>query len=135
MKKVIFVLFFATLFFSCDEKDKPTPEPELSGKVTGTYKINMLKVDGESYPLDRADIIVDFEKFSSEVVTGTMKVAIDGEAEPDENLGSINLKNAGSTGVDLYEGTTKIGNVSKENVLSIYVDFEGTQFEMQGNKR
>ena len=135
MKKVIFVLFFATLFFSCDDKDKPTPEPELSGKVTGTYKINMLKVDGESYPLDRADIIVDFEKFSSEVVTGTMKVAIDGEAEPDENLGSINLKNAGSTGVDLYEGTTKIGNVSKENVLSIYVDFEGTQFEMQGNKR
>jgi len=135
MKKVIFVLFFATLFFSCDDKDKPTPEPELSGKVTGAYKITMLKVDGESYPLDRADITVNFEKFSSEVVTGTMKVAIDGEAEPDENLGSINLKNAGSTGVDLYEGTTKIGNVSKENVLSIYVDFEGTQFEMQGDKR
>ncbi|WP_221390231.1 hypothetical protein [Dyadobacter sp. NIV53] len=135
MKKVIFVLLFATLFFSCDEKNKPAPEPELSGKVTGTYKINMLKIDGVNYPLDHADITVGFEKFSSEIVTGTMKAAIDGEVEPDEDLGNINLKNAGSTGVDLYEGTTKIGNVSKENVLSIYVDFEGTQFEMQGNKR
>lgn len=135
MKKIVYLLLFAPLFFSCEEKDKPVPAPELSGQVTGTYKINVLKVDGESYPLDRADIAVEFEKFSAEVVTGKMKVAIDGQSEPDEDLGVINLKSAGSTGVDLYEGTTKIGNVSKGNVLSIYVDFEGSQFEMLGNKR
>ena len=135
MKKIIFILFFAALFFSCEEKDKPTPSPELSGQVIGNYKVNSLKVDGVKYSLDRAEILIELQKFSSEVVTGTMKVKIDGDSEPNEDLGTINLKNSGSTGIDLYEGTTKIGNLSKENVLSIFVEYEDSEFEMIANKR
>ena len=134
MKNFILVLFFTTLLFSCEENDKPAPSPELSGQVAGKYQVTKLKVDGVNYPLDRADIDLELEKFSSEVITGTMSVEIDGEPEPDEDLGTINLKNAGSTGIDLYEGTTKIGNL-KDKVLSIYVDFEGQQFEMLADKR
>ena len=135
MKKIIFILFFAALFFSCEDKDKPVPSPELSGQVTGNYKVNSLKVDGVKYSLERAEILIELQKFSSEVVTGTMKVKIDGDSEPNEDLGAINLKNAGSTGIDLYEGTTKIGNLSKDNVLSIFVEYEDSEFEMIANKR
>lgn len=135
MKKIIFILFFATLFFSCEDKDKPAPTPELSGQVIGNYKVNSLKVDGVKYSLDRAEILIELQKFSSEIVTGTMKVKIDGDSEPNEDLGTINLKNAGSTGIDLYEGTTKIGNLSKENVLSIFVEYDDSEFEMIANKR
>ena len=133
MKKYIFILFFASLFFSCEEKDKPAPE--LSSQVAGRYSVNKLKVDGVNYPLDRAEVVVELAKSGSDAVTGVMKVKIDGEAEPDEEIGTLNLKGVGSTGVDIYEGTAKVGNVSRDNVLSIFVEFEGQEFEMIANKR
>ena len=133
MKKFIFILFFASLFFSCEEKDKPAPE--LSSQVVGKYTVNKLKVDGVNYPLDRAEVIVELARFGTETVTGVMKVKIDGEPEPDEEIGTLTLKGVGSIGVDIYEGTVKVGNVSKDNVLSIFVDFEGQEFEMIATKR
>jgi hypothetical protein len=134
MKKIFLLLSLTALFFSCEEK-KDEVAPELSGQVVGTYAVTELKVDGVKYPLDKADISIILKKFSSEVVSGVMTLKLDGTSEPDENLGTINLKNAGSTGIDLYEGTEKVGNISKENVLSIYVVFEGQDFEMIAKKK
>lgn len=132
MKKIFLVLFLTTLFFSCkDDKDKD-PAPELSAQVAGTYNVNKLVIDGTNVSLTdaKATIIVQLDKFSAEVVSGKMKLKIDGVSEPDEDLGTLNLKSAGSTGVDIYEGTTKVGNVDKSDKLTIYVEYDGSDYEM-----
>lgn len=135
MKNIFFLLFFTTLMFACDDKDKD-PSPELSAQVAGNYKVTKLTVDGVDQPLEtaKATIIVQLEKFSSEVVTGKMKMKIDGVSEPDEDLGTLNLKNVGSTGVDIYEGTQKVGNI-KSNKLSIFVELDGSEIEMLADKQ
>ncbi|TLU90557.1 hypothetical protein [Dyadobacter sediminis] len=132
MKKIFLFLFLIPFFFAC--KDDKDPAPELSAQVAGTYKVSKLTVDGDSYPLDQVEIIVQLDKSSPETVTGEMRLKIDGEAEPDSDLGTLNLKNVGSMGVDVYEGTTKVGNI-KSDVLTLFVEFEGQNFEMVANKR
>lgn len=135
MKNIFLLLFFATLMFACDDKDKD-PSPELSAQVAGNYKVTKLTVDGEDQPLElaKAVVIVQLDKFSSEVVTGKMKVKLDGVSEPDEDLGTLNLKSAGSTGIDIYEGTEKVGNI-KSNKLSIFVVLDGSEIEMLAEKQ
>jgi hypothetical protein len=134
MKKIFLILFLIPFFFACkDDKDKD-PAPELSAQVAGTYKVSKLAVDGESYPLDLVEILIQLDKSAPEAVTGEMRLKIDGEAEPDSDLGTLNLKNVGSMGIDVYEGTTKVGNI-KSDVLTLFVEFEGQNFEMVANKR
>ncbi len=93
-------------------------------------------MDGDDYPLEvaKASITIQLDKFSAEVVTGKMKVTIDGDREPDEDLGTLNLKNAGSTGIDIYENTEKVGNL-KDDKLNIFVVFEGQEVEMIATKQ
>ncbi|MCE7067957.1 hypothetical protein [Dyadobacter sp. CY326] len=134
MKKIFLILFLSTLFFACEKDKDKDPAPELSAQVVGTYKITELKIDGTKQPLEGAVITVQLDKFSSEVVTGKMKLKLDGVSEPDEDLGSIALKNAGSTGIDLYEGTEKIGSI-KSGKLNIFVVYEGQEIEMIGDKQ
>ncbi len=139
MKKITFfknifaLLLLSTLMFACEEKDKDV-SPELSSKVEGSYKVTRAKVDGEERSLEGATIIVELDKFSSEVVTGKLKATIEGDREPDEDLGTLNLKNAGSTGIDIYEGIDKVGNV-KDDKLNIFVVFEGVEYEMTATKQ
>ena len=134
LKNIFVMMLLAATLFACEDKDKD-PSPELSSQVAGSYKVTKLTVDGEDYPLEvaNASIIVQLDKFSSEVVTGKMKVKIDGDSEPDEDLGTLNLKNAGSTGIDIYEGTEKVGNV-KSGKMSIFVVYGGQDFEMIAEK-
>ena len=134
MKKIFLILFLIPFFFACkDDKDKD-PAPELSAQVAGTYKVSKLTVDGESYPLDLVEIIIQLDKSAPEAVTGEMRLKINGEAEPDSDLGTLDLKSAGSMGIDVYEGTTKVGNI-KSDVLTLFVTFEDQDFEMVANKR
>nr|WP_295927146.1 hypothetical protein [uncultured Dyadobacter sp.] len=135
LKNIFVMMILAIFMFACDDKDKD-PSPELSSQVEGSYKVTKLTVDGEERSLEaaKAVIVVQLNKFSSEIVTGKMKVKIDGDAEPDENLGTLNLKNAGSTGIDIYEGTDKVGNV-KSGKMSIFVVYEGEDLEMIAEKQ
>lgn len=133
LKNIFALLLLSTLMFACEEKDKDV-SPELSSKVTGTYKVTKLKVDGRERSLDDATVVVQLDKFSSEVVTGKLKATIDGDREPDEDLGTLNLKNAGSSGIDIYEGTDKVGTV-KDNRLNIFVVFEGEEFDIIAEKQ
>ena len=133
MKKIFLLLLSTTLFFACEEKDKD-PSPELSAQVAGNYKLTKLEIDGQNIPLTKASVELDFKKFSAEVVTGIISGKIDGD-EVEEDLGTLNLKNAGSTGIDIYDGTEKVGNLDKSNKLSIFVEFEGQDFEMIAEKR
>lgn len=135
LKNIFVMTILATFMFACDDKDKD-PSPELSSQVEGSYKVTKLTVDGKERSLEvaKAVIVVQLNKFSSEIVTGKMKVKIDGDAEPDENLGTLNLKNAGSTGIDIYEGTDKVGNV-KSGKMSIFVVYEGEDLEMIAEKQ
>jgi hypothetical protein len=137
MKKIFLMLFLTTLFFSCKDDKEKDPSPELAAQVAGNYKVSKLTVDGTELPLElvKAEVIVQLDKFSAEVVTGRMKMKIDGVSEPDEDFGTLTLKNAGSTGVDLYEATTKVGNVDKSNKLSMYVEFEGSDYEIIAQKQ
>ncbi|GGH40937.1 hypothetical protein ACN9ML_25640 [Dyadobacter endophyticus] len=135
LKNIFALLLLSTLMFACEDKDKDV-SPELSSKAAGIYKVTKLTVDGKDYPLDiaKASITIELDKFSSDVVTGKMKMTIDGDREPDENLGTLNLKNAGSTGIDIYEGTDKVGNV-KDDKLNIFVVFEGDEYEMAATRQ
>ncbi|TLV00691.1 hypothetical protein [Dyadobacter luticola] len=135
MKRILFLLLSTTLLFSCDKDKDKDPAPELSAQVAGSYKVTKLEVDGQNVPLTNASIGIVLEKFSAEVVTGKMKVKVNGESEPDEDLGTLNLKNAGSTGIDIYEGTEKVGNLDKSNKLTIFVVFEGQDYEMAAEKQ
>ena len=133
MKKIFLLLLSTTLFLACEEKNKD-PSPELSAQVAGNYKLTKLEIDGQNIPLTKASVELDFKKFSAEVVTGIISGKIDGD-EVEEDLGTLNLKNAGSTGIDIYDGTEKVGNLDKSNKLSIFVEFEGQDFEMIAEKR
>jgi hypothetical protein len=137
MKKILLFLFVTTLFFSCKDDKEKDPAPELSAQVAGSYKVSKLTVDGDEVPLDQANalITVQLEKFSAEVVSAKMKVKLDGVSEPDENIGTLNLKNAGSSGIDIYEGTEKVGNIDKSDKLSIFVVYEGSDLEMIAQKQ
>ena len=134
MKKILLILFLSTLFFACEEDKAKDPAPELAAQVAGTYKVTELNVDGTNKPLNGAAITVLLDKFSAEVVTAKMKLKLDGVSEPDEDLGTLNLKNAGSTGIDIYEGTEKVGSV-RSNKLNIFVVFDGQEIEMIADKQ
>ncbi|WP_229204166.1 hypothetical protein [Dyadobacter alkalitolerans] len=134
MKKIFLILFLSTLFFACEKDKDKDPAPELAAQVAGTYKVTELNVDGVKTPLNGAVITVQLDKFSAEVVTAKMKANIDGVSEPDEDLGTLNLKNSGSTGIDIYEGTEKVGSV-KSNKLNIFVVFEDQEIEMIADKQ
>lgn len=134
MKKIFLILFLSTLFFACEEDKDKNPTPELAAQVAGTYRVTELNVDGTNKPLDGAVITVQLDKFSAEVVTAKMKLKLDGVPEPDEDLGTLNLKNAGSTGIDIYEGTEKVGSV-KSSKLNIFVVFDGQEIEMIADKQ
>lgn len=134
MKKIFLILFLSTSFFACQKDKDKDPAPELAAQVAGSYKVTELNVDGVKKPLNGAVITVQLDKFSAEVVTAKMKAKIDGVSEPDEDLGTLNLKNSGSTGIDIYEGTEKVGSV-KSNKLNIFVVFENQEIEMIANKQ
>ncbi|MCF2491216.1 hypothetical protein [Dyadobacter sp. CY347] len=134
MKKIFLILFLSTLFFACKKDKDKDPAPELAAQVAGTYKVTELNVDGVKRPLNGSLITVHLDKFSAEVVTAKMKAKVDGVSEPDEDLGTLNLKNSGSTGIDIYEGTEKVGSV-KSNKLNIFVVFEGQDIEMIADKQ
>ena len=134
MKKIFLILFLSTLFFACEEDKDKNPAPELAAQVAGTYHVTKLNVDGNNRPLNGAVITVQLDKFSAEVVAAKMKLKLDGVSEPDEDLGTLNLKNAGSTDVDIYEGTEKIGSV-KSGKLNIFVVFDDQEIEMIADKQ
>lgn len=134
MKKIFLILFLSTLFFACEEDKDKDPVPELAAQVAGTYHVTKLNVDGNNRPLNGAVITVQLDKFSAEVVAAKMKLKLDGVSEPDEDLGTLNLKNAGSTGIDIYEGTEKIGSV-KSGKLNIFVVFDDQEIEMIADKQ
>ena len=133
LKNIFVMMILAIFMFACEDKDKD-PSPELSAQVEGSYKVTELTVDGKERSLEDAVIIVQLNKLASETVTGKMKVKIEGDSEPDENLGTLNLKNAGSTGIDIYEGAEKVGNV-KSGKMSIFVVYEGEDLEIIAEKQ
>ncbi|MCE6988269.1 hypothetical protein [Dyadobacter sp. CY323] len=135
MKKIFLLLLSTTLFFACEEDKDKNPSPELSAQVAGNYKLTKLEIDGQNIPLTKATVQLEFKKFSAEVVTGTISGIIDGQDEVEEDLGALNLKSVGSTGIDIYDGTQKVGNLDKSDKLSIFVEFEGQEFEMIAEKR
>ncbi|GGM76611.1 hypothetical protein GCM10010967_05270 [Dyadobacter beijingensis] len=135
LKNIFALLLLSTMMFACEEKDKDV-SPELSSKVAGSYKVTRMTEDGEEYPLERAKakVTVELEKFSAEVVTAKMTLSLDGVRQPDEEVGTLTLKNAGSTGVDIYEGTDKVGNV-KDGKLNIFVIYDGAEIEVTATKQ
>ncbi len=134
MKKFLLTgLIFVSLAGCKKDKD---PEPDLAARASGTFIASKFTYGGVNIPLvSGTEIAIVFQKATAETVTGTMKLKIEGEAEPDEPLGTLTVKDAGASGVDLYESSTRIGNVSKDNQLTLSGDAEGVFFEIIAKKQ
>lgn len=132
MKNFFLIVLIVTLF-SCETPGEAAPE--LSARVEGTYKATRLTSDGVILSLENAELLIVLEKSSSETVNGIMKLKLNGTAEPDDSIGTILLKDAGSSGVDLYEGAVRVGNVSKSNQLTVAVVSEGATVKILAEKQ
>lgn len=136
MKKLLFLVFIIAGLQGC-KKDKDEPAPELSARAAGTYKASKLTYGGVDLPITTAgsELLIVLEKAGSETVTGKMKLKIDGESEPDESLGTLILKDAGDSGIDLYESSVRVGNISKSNQLTISAADEGIAIEVVAQRQ
>ena len=131
--KNFFLIVLIAFFFSCETPSDVTPE--LSSRVEGTYKATKLTSDGTILSLENVELLIVLEKSSPETVNGIMKLKLNGASEPDDSIGTLLLKDAGSAGVDLYGGNLKVGNVSKSNQLTVAVISDGTAVKVLAEKR
>ncbi|WP_254562464.1 hypothetical protein [Dyadobacter diqingensis] len=138
MKKLLLLLTLTTFIFSCTDKDKkdPEPAPELSTLVQGSYKATKLKIDGENKPLvNGRSITMVFTKSTATEVNGIMKYTTEDGDSGAEDLGDVLLKDKGDNGIDLYDGSEKVGNVSKDNLLTVSVFSDGSQIDIVATKK
>ncbi len=118
------------------KKDKKDPEPELAARASGTFTASKFTYGGVNIPLvSGTEIIIVLQKATSETVTGTMKYKIGGQAQPDEALGTLIVKDAGGSGVDYYESSSRVGNLSKDNQLTLSGNADGAFFEIIATKQ
>ncbi|KAA0991202.1 hypothetical protein [Dyadobacter aurulentus] len=135
MKKFFVLLIPAGLLFSCvKEGESKPPAPDPGAQIAGSYKVTTLEIDGKSVLLNDAGICFQLDRFSSQMVTGTMKVTLGKDREPDEILGTMHLSSTGSSGFDLYEHTRKIGSVDKARTLLISVFYKGQAIQIAARK-
>lgn len=138
MKKLLLLLTLTIFIFSCTDKDKkdPEPAPELSTLVQGSYKATKLKIDGENKPLvNGRSITMVFTKSTATEVNGIMKYTTEDGDSGAEDLGDVLLKDKGDNGIDLYDGSEKVGNVSKDNLLTVSVFSDGSQIDIVATKK
>lgn len=134
MKKILLMGFLFVSFAAC-KKDKD-PDPDLATRASGTFIASKFTYGGVNIPLvSGTEIVIVFQRTDAESVTGTMKVRLEGQSEPDEPLGTLAVKDAGPSGVDLYEAGRRIGNVSKDKQLTLSGDAEGVFFEIIAKKQ
>jgi hypothetical protein len=135
MKTLLLLLTLITFTFSCTDKDKKDPEPELSTRIQGSYKATRLKIDGENKPLvDGRSITMVFTKTTATEVTGIMKYTTEDGDSGAEDLGDVILRDKGDSGIDLFDGPEKVGNVSKDNILTVSVFSDGSQVDIVATK-
>jgi hypothetical protein len=138
MKKLLLLLTLTIFIFSCTDKDKkdPEPAPELSTLVQGSYKATKLKIDGENKPLiNGRSITMVFTKSTATEVNGIMKYTTEDGDSGAEDLGDVILKDKGDNDIDLYDGSEKVGNVSKDNLLTVSVFSDGSQIDIVATKK
>lgn len=138
MKKLLLLLTLTTFVFSCKDKDKkdPEPAPELSTRVEGSYKATKLTMNGEDQALiNGRSITMVFTKSTANEVTGIMKYTTEDGDSGAEDLGDVILKDKGDNGIDLYDGSEKVGNVSKANILTVSVISDGSQIDIIATKK
>lgn len=132
-KNLLIVLIFVGLAACKKDKD---PQADLASRASGTFIATKFTYAGMNIPLSGGtEISIVFQKTTAETVAGTLKAKVDGEVQPEESLGTLTVKDAGSSGVDLYESTTRVGNVSKDNRLTLSGDSEGAFFEIIAQKQ
>jgi len=134
MKKLMLMVLLFSGLAGC-KKDKD-PEPDLAARASGTFIASKFTYGGVNIPLvSGTEIAIVIQKATPETVTGTLRLKVEGETQPEESLGTLTVKDAGSSGVDLYESSTRIGNVSKDNRLTLSGDAEGVFFEIIAQKQ
>lgn len=134
MKKILLLAFILLSLEGC-KKDKD-PAPDLATKASGSFIASKFIYAGMNIPLvNGTEMIIVFQKAGAETVTGVMRYKVEGEAQPEESLGTLTVKDAGQSGVDLYEGSTRVGNVSNENQLVLSGDAGGLFFEITAKKQ
>jgi len=134
MKKLILLATLSFFIFSCD--DKKDPDPELGSRVQGSYKATKLKIDGENKPLvNGRSMTIVLTKSTANEVSGILKYTTEDGESGAEDLGDINLKDKGANGIDLYDDDEKVGNVSKEDIMTVSVFSEGSEVEIIASKK
>lgn len=134
MKKFLLMGLMLISLTAC-KKDKD-PQADLATRASGTFTASKFSYAGINIPLvGGTEITIVFQKATTESVTGTLKLKIEGESQPEESLGTLTVKDAGSSGVDLYESSTRVGNVTKDNQLTLSGNADGAFFEIIARKQ
>ncbi len=135
MKKFLLMgLLFISLVAGC-KKDKD-PAPELAARASGTFTATKFIYGGVNIPLvSGTELTIILQKATAETINATLKAKIEGEVLPDESVGPLTVKDAGSSGVDLYEGSSRVGNLSKDNQLTLSGNSDGFFFEIIAQKQ
>ncbi|WP_367913954.1 hypothetical protein [Leadbetterella sp. DM7] len=134
MKKILLTGLIFVSLAGC-KKDKDT-EPDLAARAAGTYTASKFTYAGTNIPLvGGTELVIVIQKATAESVTGAMKYKLEGKAQPDEPLGTLTVKDAGSSGIDFYEGSARVGNLSKDNLLTVSGSADGLYFEIIAQKQ
>ena len=135
MKKFLLMgLLFVSLAACKKDKD---PEPgDLATRASGTFIATKFVFDGENIPLGGGtELAIVIQKATAETVNATIRLKVQGQSEPEQSLGTFTVRDAGSSGVDLYSGTVRVGSISKDNQLSISGEDEEGAFEIIAKKQ
>ncbi|MCD8539357.1 MAG: hypothetical protein LRY55_06035 [Leadbetterella sp.] len=135
MKKILLMsLLFVSLTAGC-KKDKD-PEADLATKASGTFNATRFILGETNIPLGGGtELSIVIQKATAETVTGVIRFRLQGVPQDDVNAGTLTVKDAGPSGVDLYESSTRVGNVSKDNQLTLSGNAEGQFYEIIASRQ
>ncbi|GAA4438763.1 hypothetical protein GCM10023091_19770 [Ravibacter arvi] len=131
MKKILFLALILMSLAGC-KKDKDNPAPELSARIAGTYKAIKLTYGGIDIPLTAAsqsELTITVDKSGADAITGKIKIKLEGQVTED-TFGPLNLKDSGDGGVDIYESSQKVGNISKTHLMNITSEEDGVEMNI-----
>lgn len=121
MKKIILLFVFITFLSSCG-KEEPIVEPALADKIAGKYTLSSFDWNGIKVTLPNknqageeisANITV-FRILETKVdmTLNLVTKKTNGNSETITNkFSGLLLKNAAANGIEIYDNTTKVGNI------------------------
>ena len=138
LSSFLLLLFASFIIVSCSKKDDPAPS--LADQVAGNYNVTSIGASGIVIPLPFKDPIdgetmsakIELKKVADDKVKGALTYSYkdaSGKVENDDpiEIPEITLKQTSTGTIEAYEGTTKIGTYSNNELkVEMEDDFYGS---------